>query len=160
MSLRRDRFGGELRSRAQKVGEYVADVDASGRDIPRKNAPKERHKFEQTVLPEKEDLEIKRTIKVLAKGSNLRKTIALHRLFIAKQARRKPVPSMFLANFEYRDVIREHKEELAKSAQQKAEEEQTRIKAYWSRKARKLPPARPRRLPLKHPANLWLPHAI
>jgi ribosomal protein S4 len=160
MSLRRDRFGGELRSRAQKVGEYVADVDDFGRNIPRKNAPKERHKFEQAVLPEKEDLEVKRTIKVLAKGSNLRKTIALHRLFIAKQARRKPVPSMFLANFEYRDVIREHKEELAKSTQQKAEEEQAKVKAYWSRKARKLPPVRPRRLPLKHPANLWLPHAI
>jgi len=153
MSLRRDRFGGELRSRPQQVGEYVADVDADGRDIRRANAPRERHKF-QRILPEKEDTEIKKTNRILKYGSASSKTIALHRLQIASQARRKPVPTMRLANYEYRDVIREHKEEKAKSAKQKTEEEQARVVAYWARKAKRLAPVRPRRLPLKHPANL------
>lgn len=130
MGLRRDRFGGELKTRAQQVGEYVADVDDFGRDIPRKKAPKERHKFQQKILLEKEDPELRRTSRILKYGSTTRKTIALHRLQIAEQARRKPVPNMRLANYEYRDVIREHKEEKAKSAQQKADEEQARVKAY------------------------------
>jgi len=159
MTLRRDRFGGELRSRPQQVGEYVADVDDLGKDISRKNAPKERHKF-QRILPETKDSEISKTDRILKYGSISSKTIALHRLQIARQARRKPVPTMRLANYEYRDVIREHKEEKVKSAKQKEEEEQARIKVYWARKAKNLPPARPRRLPFKHPANLWLPHVI
>jgi hypothetical protein len=37
---------------------------------------------------------------------------------------------MWLANYEYRDVIREHKEEAAKPPKQRAEEEQARIAAY------------------------------
>lgn len=159
MSLRRDQFGGELRSRSQQVGEYVADVDATGRDIPRSDAPKERHKF-QKIMPEIEDTEINKTNRILKYGSLVSKTVALHRLQIASQARRKPVPSMRLANYEYRDVIREHKEEKAKSPKQRMEEEQARIAAYWLRKSKRLSPIRARRLPLKHPANLWLPHVI
>lgn len=159
MTLRRDRFGGEIRSQPQQVGEYVADVDDQGRDIPRKKAPRERHKF-QRILSQRVDGEIKKTDRILKRGSPLDKTIALHRMLISGQARRKPVPTMRLANYEYRDVIREHKAEKAKSTKQKAEEEQARVKVYWARKAKKLPPVRPRRLPLKHPANLWLPHVI
>lgn len=159
MSLRRDQFGGELRSRSQQVGEYVADVDAAGRDIRRSDAPKERHKF-QKIMPEIEDTEINKTNRILKYGSSTLKTVALHRLQIATQARRKPVPSMRLANYEYRDVIREHKEEKAKSPKQRMEEEQARVTAYWLRKSKRLLPTRTRRLPLKHPANLWLPHVI
>jgi len=70
------------------------------------------------------------------------------------------MPGIRLANYEFRDVIREHKENKAKSPKQKKEEEETRVKAYWARKAKKLPPERLKRLPLKHPANLWLPHTI
>jgi ribosomal protein S4 len=162
MTLRRDRFGGELRSRPQQVGEYVAEVDSLGRDIRRKDAPRERHKFQKImpVLPIEKDPEIKKTNKVLKRGSATDKIITKHRMIIAGQALRKPVPTMRLANYEYRDVIREHKDNKAKSSKQKAEEEQSRVKAYWSRKAKKLPPLRPLRLPLKHPANLWLPHVI
>jgi hypothetical protein len=159
MSLHPDRFGGELRSRPQQVGEYVPEVDAYGRDIRRKKAPKERHKF-QRILPEIKDRAILQTDRILKRGSSSDKVIAIHRLRISAQARRKPVPTMRLANYELRDVIREHREEKAKSAKQKAEEEAVRVKAYWARKAKKLPPIRPRRLPLKHPANLWLPHVI
>ena len=152
MALRRDRFGGELRSRPQQVGQYVADVDDQGRDIPRSSALKERHKF-QRILPEIKDTEINKTARILKYGSITSKTIALHRLQIARQARRKPAPTMRLANYEYRDVIREHKVERVKSVKQKAEEEQARIKVYWARKTKNLPPVRQRRLPLKHPAN-------
>jgi len=132
MTLRRDRFGGELRSRTQQVGEYVAEVDASGRDIPRKNAPLERHKFQKImpVLPVIRDPEYKKTDRVLKRGPLSSKIVARHRLEITEQARRKPVPSMRLANYEYRDVIREHKAEKAKSAKQRAEEEQLRVQAY------------------------------
>ncbi len=154
MSLRPDRLGGELRSRPQKVGEYVAEVDAKGRDIRRKDAPKERHKFQQKILPSVKEMEIKKTNRVLKRGPVIDRIVTRHRLGITREARRKPVPTLRLANYEYRDVIREHKENKAKSAKQKEEEEALRVKAYWVRKAKKLPPVRPRRLPLKHPANL------
>lgn len=129
MTLRRDRFGGEIRSRPQQVGEYVAEVDASGRDIRRKDAPKERHKF-QRIMPEGKDREIQKTARILKGGSRSSKLIAIHRLQIADQARRKPIPTMRLANYEYRDVIREHKADKAKSPKQKEEEEQARVKTY------------------------------
>ena len=129
MTLRRDRFGGEIRSRPQQVGEYVAEVDASGRDIRRKDAPKERHKF-QRIMPEGKDREIQKTAQILKSGSRSSKLIAIHRLQIADQARRKPIPTMRLANYEYRDVIREHKADKAKSLKQKEEEEQARVKTY------------------------------
>lgn len=156
MTLRRDRFGGELRSQTQQVGEYVAEVDDFGRDIPRKVAPRERHKFQRLmpVVPIDKDPEVKKTDRILKRGALSSKIVARHRLEIARQARRKPVPSMRLANYEYRDVIREHRAEKAKSVKQKTEEEEARVKEYWARKAKKLPPIRPRRLPLKHPANL------
>jgi ribosomal protein S4 len=163
MGLRRDRYGGELRSIPQQVGEYVAEVDAQGRDIKRKDAPaRERHKYQELmpVLSPERDPEIKKTNKNLKRGSAVTQMITRHRLQIAAEARRKPVPTMRLANYEYRDVIREHKENYAKSAKQKEEEEKARVTAYWARKAKKLPPVRPKRLPLKHPANLWLPHVI
>ena len=159
MSLRRDRFGGELRTRPQQVGEYVADVDALGQDIKRKDALKERHKY-QKLTTASGDVEIKKTNRVLKRGQASSKLVARHRLGIAEQARRKPVPTMRLANYEYRDVIKEHNENRAKSAKQKEEEEALLVKQYWARKEKKLPPLRPRRLPLKHPANLWLPHVI
>jgi len=158
-ALRPDRFGGELRSRAQQVGEYVADVDAEGRDIKRKNAPRERHKF-QKVLPIVMDPEIKKTNKILRKGSRLDRSLARQRLRISRQAARKPMPGIRLANYEFRDVLREYKENKSKSMKQRKEEEELRVKAFWARKAKKLPPLRPKRLPLKHPANLWLPHVI
>ena len=159
MTLRPDRFGGELRSRQQQVGEYVAEVDAEGQDVRRKDAPKERHKY-QKILPSIKDAELLKTNTLLKRASVITKVVTRHRLGITKEARRKPVPSLRLANYEYRDVIREHKENKAKSAKQRQEEEQAQVAEYWSRKAKKLPPERPRRLPLKHPANLWLPHII
>jgi len=56
--------------------------------------------------------------------------LARQRLKIAKQARRKPMPTMRLANYEYRDVIREHKANKAKSIKQRQAEEQQQVKAY------------------------------
>jgi hypothetical protein len=133
MGLRTDRYGGELRSVPQQVGEYVSDVDADGRDIKRKDAvSKERHKYQEimpTVSPER-DPEIKKTNKNLKRGSAVTQMITRHRLKIAAEARRKPVPTMRLANYECRDVIREHKENYAKSAKQKEEEEKARVEAY------------------------------
>jgi ribosomal protein S4 len=162
MSIRFDRYGGQLRSQPQQVGEYVAEVDAFGRDIPRKKAPRERHKYQKIMpsVPVDKDPEIKKTDRILKHGSATSKIVVRHRLEIARQARRKPIPSMRLANYEYRDAIREHKAEKVKSIKQREEEERARVKTYWARKAKKLPPIRPRRLPLKHPANLWLPHVI
>lgn len=127
--MRPDRFGGELRARQQQVGEYVPDVDAYGRDIKRKDAPKERHKF-QRILPKVVDPEIKKTNKILKKGSRLDRSLVRQRLRISRQATRKPVPGIRLANYEFRDVIREHKENKAKSVKQKRDEEEQRVKAY------------------------------
>lgn len=114
------------------MGEYVAEVDEFGRDIPRKNAPRERHKFQKImpVVPVNKDPEVKKTDLVLKRGPLSSKVVARHRLEIARQALRKPAPTMRLANYEYRDVIREHKSEKAKSAKQKEEEEQARVNAY------------------------------
>lgn len=56
--------------------------------------------------------------------------IVRHRLLISKMARRKPIPTMELADYEYQDVIREHEEEKAKSPKQKEEEEAARVKEY------------------------------
>lgn len=80
--------------------------------------------------------------------------MARQRQHLAKLAKRYPAPSMQQANSDYRDVVREHKEERAKSTQQKAEEEALRINEYWAHKAKKLPPIRQKRLPLKRPSNL------
>jgi hypothetical protein len=129
MTLRPDRFGGELRSRQQQVGEYVAEVDAEGRDIRRKDAPKERHKY-QKILPRVKDTELSKTDALLKRAPVSTKIVTRHRLGITKEARRKPVPSLRLANYEYRDVIREHKENKAKSVKQKQEEEEAQIKEY------------------------------
>jgi len=129
MTLRPDRFGGELRARPQQVGEYVPAVDVLGRDIPRKKAAKERHKF-QTALPAAQDHETKKTNRILKKGPIIDRMLTRQRLKISQQALRKPLPTLRLANYEYRDVIRRHKENKAKSVKQKGEEEQLRVKAY------------------------------
>lgn len=152
MNLRPDRAGGELRAREQQIGEYVADVDASGRDIPEAKATfRERFSAsEQTAAKAGASSQVKTRATSLTG----------HRLQISRIARRKPVPAMWLANYEYRDAIREHKEEKTKSKQQKAEEETARVAEYWRRKAANLPEEKPRRAPLKHPANLWLPRTI
>jgi ribosomal protein S4 len=159
MTLRPDRFGGELQARSQQVGEYVPAVDVSGRDVPRKHAAKERHTF-QNLLPTAQEHETKKTNSILKKGPIIDRMLTRQRLKISQQVLRKPLPTLRLANYEYRDVIRRHKENKAKSVKQKEEEEQLRVKAYWARKAKKLPPEKEKRLPLKHPANLWLPHII
>ena len=153
MGLRTDRFGGELRARAQRIGEYVPAVDALGRNIPQTAALRERHELK--ALPKGKDAEVRKTVRLLKRrGGVTTKILAQHRLGISKQARRKPAPTMRLANYEFRDVIREHKAEKAKPLKQKIEEEQERVRVYWERKSKKLAPEREKRLPLKHPANL------
>lgn len=123
MSLRPDRTGGELRSRDQQIGEYVAEVDDMGRDIPEaKAAFRERHPF----TPKSADQKAVSS----RSGKGATTSASSHRLQISKIARRKPIPAMWLANYEYRDAIREHKEEKAKSRKQKEEEDQTRVKEY------------------------------
>ena len=107
----------------------MPDVDASGRNIRRKNAPRERHKF-QKILPKANDPEIKKTNIILRQGPITDRILARHRLKIAKQALRKPMPTLRLANYEYRDVILEHKANKVKSVKQKQEEEGKVLAAY------------------------------
>lgn len=76
------------------------------------------------------DPEIKKTNKILKKGSRLDRSLARQRLRISRQAARKPMPGIRLANYEFRDVIREHKENKSKSVKQKKEEEEACIKAF------------------------------
>lgn len=125
--IRSDKYAGELRAREQQIGQYVPEVDSAGRDISAADAPfRERHPL--TRRPSKEDPAVKVTEKALKRGADA--AVTRHRLRISKAVQRKPVPSMWLANYEYRDVIREHKEELAKSPKQRAEEQQAGVIAY------------------------------
>jgi ribosomal protein S4 len=157
MSLRPDAVGGELRSREQQVGEYVAEVDDEGRDILEKDAPfRERHSL--AVRNTKFKSFTKRTAGELLSPVAL--LLKKQRLRISQIARRKPIPSMWLANYECRDAVREYNAEKVKPRKQKEEEEQERVKGYWARKLKNLPEEKPRRAPLKHPANLWLPRVI
>jgi len=82
------------------------------------------------VLPKVNDPEIKKTNTILKQRPITDRLLARQRLKIAKQALRKPMPTMRLANYEYRDVIREHKANKAKSIKQRQEEEQQQVKAY------------------------------
>ena len=85
MSLRPDRTGGELRARDQQIGEYVAEVDDMGRDIPEAKA----------VFRERHALTARNGVKTLATASvSPAAPVASHRLRISKLARRKPVPAM------------------------------------------------------------------
>ena len=82
------------------------------------------------MLPKVNDPEIKKTNTILKQRPITDRLLARQRLKIAKQALRKPMPTMRLANYEYRDVIREHKANKAKSIKQRQEEEQQQVKAY------------------------------
>jgi hypothetical protein len=97
--------------------------------VRRKDAPRERHKF-QKLIPKVKDTELTKTDKLLKKAPLSDRVVTRHRLQIAGEARRKPVPGLRLANFEYRDVIRQHKENKAKSKKQKEEEERARVKEF------------------------------
>ena len=129
MSLRPDRYGGELRSRSQQVGEYVPDVDEKGRSIPKKFALKERHKFKK-ILPTVADREVLKTNKILKSGTLAERLLVRQRLRITRQAIRKPLPGLRLANYEFFDVIRKHKLNKKKSRKEQEVEAAAKIKAF------------------------------
>lgn len=146
MNLRKDSLGGEIRAKSQRVGEYVPETDAAGKDIPEyASTHRERHPLQPVK---------KNKLKSILKNKQKKNDpIFKQRLRISKIARRKPVPTMWLANYEFYDIIREYKAERAKSRAQKQAEAAAKVKTYWERRAKKLPPEKPKRAPFKHPAN-------
>lgn len=143
--IRGKRPEGELALIEQQIGQYVAEVDDRGVDIPEDKAPfREREEFVPNKI-------VEGVVKPVKKGP--RRQLALQRRAVSLEARRKPVPTMWLANHEYRSVLREVEETLAKTPAQLLEEEQNKVKEYWRRKKAGLPQLKERRLPLKHPAD-------
>lgn len=115
---------------------------------PRKKASREKPKSSKATLTKD-----KLARKVWEFGAAERKLAAQQRRQLTRLAALHPRPSRRLAHSQYREAIQKHKEEKAKSAQQKADEERARIAEYWSRRTNKLPTEQRPRLPLKHPAN-------
>jgi hypothetical protein len=128
-------------AREQQVGEYVAEVDADGKDILEKESP----------FREREALVIKKSMrKPIGRVGNSP---------LGKLLRRKPIPAMWLAEHEYRATLREAQAEMKKSRKEIIAEEAARIKEWNLREKEGRPHEKPRRLPLKHPSNSWLPHS-
>jgi hypothetical protein len=78
-----------LRDIEQQVGEYVADVDETGADIPKERAPHELEPLQ--VRPQPRDSEIAKT-KNLIRNRKI-PAVTKHRLAISMQARKKPIPT-------------------------------------------------------------------
>lgn len=147
-------LAGELRAREQQIGEYVADVDDSGRDIPQERALRERHAFVSRPaqkLPE---------LNKVARARGLDKTFARQRLKVSKWVRRKPIPTLWLANYECNEFMKEYAQDKTKKSVERVADEHARTLAAHKRRVRGLPPEQPKREPLKVPALYWLPHII
>ena len=102
------RLAGEIRAVEQQIGQYVSDVDERGKDIPYSKAKRERHAFAPGPQPKLTELKLLSRVKAAARP------FVRQRLKISKTLRRKPIPAMWLANYEYNDFWREFKEERAK----------------------------------------------
>jgi ribosomal protein S4 len=149
-------LSGELPARARRVGEYVAEVDEYGKDIPEHLAPRERHAPLESQKHKKSPKysQPKRT------RSGLAGLFEMERLRISGLLRRKPVPTMWLANYECNEFMKEYAQEKAKSPEQRAEELRLEARAYHERKRKGLPEERPRREAFKQPALHWLPRPV
>jgi len=149
------RLAGELRPVEQQIGEYVPDVDAQGKDISYAKARGvERHTYAPRPQPKLTEL------KLLSRVCGPARAFVRQRLEISKSVRRKPIPTMWLANYEYNDFWREFKEEKAKSLEQRREEVKTKRQEALARAAKGLPPKRNRRHALKIPPLPKLPKLI
>jgi hypothetical protein len=104
-------LAGELRAREQQIGEYVPNVDAHGRDVllgeedapltsvgSRRSRFRERHAFAPRPQPKLTELA---RAKRAQRGAL--KPFVHQRLQISKSLRKKPIPMMWLANYEYND---------------------------------------------------------
>lgn len=132
----------------------MADVDAGGRDIPQVRALRERHEYAPRPTQKLSELN------KIASARGLDKTFARQRLKVSKWVRRKPIPTLWLANYECNEFMKEYAEEKTKTPQQRVEDAQARTLAAHKRRIRGLPPEQARREPLKVPALHWLPHII
>jgi ribosomal protein S4 len=154
--IKTDNIGGEVGSIDQQIGQYVPEVDDLGQDIPEEEAEfverEPRAETPASVVTVSED-------ENLVPAGRHRKVIA-QRLKISREARRKPIPAMWLANHEFKSVIAEIEAEREKSHKQLLEEEQAKVTEYWRRKKAGEPQVKPRRPALKHPADHWLPAVV
>jgi hypothetical protein len=144
-----------LRPIEQQIGEYVPDVDVRGKDIPYTKARAlERHKYSPRPQPKLTE------VKLLSRVRGSARFFVRQRLEISKSLRRKPIPAMWLANYEYNDFWREFKEEAAKPLKQKREEAKLKQQEALARAAQGLPLERKRRYALKMPPFPQLPKII
>ena len=98
-------------------------MDEQGFDIPESQAPfREREEF----VPAKATDAV--VIEPIVPGR--RALLAAQQRAVSVEARRKPVPTMWLANHEYRGVLKEVEGNLLKTPEQLVEEEQTRVREY------------------------------
>jgi len=117
------RPAGQLPLIEQQIGQYVAEVDEQGFDIPESQAPfREREEF----VPAKATDAV--VIEPIVPGR--RALLAAQQRAVSVEARRKPVPTMWLANHEYRGVLKEVEGNLLKTPEQLVEEEQAKVREY------------------------------
>jgi hypothetical protein len=154
---KQDKYGGELQNIEQQIGEYVADVDAAGVSVPAPLARPEREAL--SPRPQPADPEVER-IKKLKERSITLHPLTKNRLRISTQARKKPIPAMWLANHECRVAVAAAEKEKAMLPKERAERAAEKSKAYWARRKAGKGELREPRDPLKYPANHWLPHAL
>jgi ribosomal protein S4 len=150
---RRPRLRGELPAIPRHVGEYVPEVDEFGKDIPELLAPRERHAPLVSQKPRKQ----RKHLRLKKYSPGLAGLFERQRLRISELLRRKPVPTMWLANYEYNEFMKEDSAERKKSWAEKVEERRLADKAERVRIRKGLPKERPLREAFKQPALHWLP---
>lgn len=128
----------------------MADVSRDGKDISRSQAKAERE--ELSIRPQPKDPEAERIARLKKKGVSLH-PITKSRLRVSAEARRKPIPSMWLANHECRVALAAAEKEKAMSPKERAEKRAEKLKAAWTRVKARQKPERQQRGPLKYPAN-------
>lgn len=121
--MRGKRPAGQLPLIEQQIGQYVAEVDDQGRDIPEAQALfREREEFAPAKIVD--------NAAVLPIAPGPRALLAIQQRAVSVEVRRKPVPTMWLANHEYRGVLKEVEANLLKTPEQLVAEEQAAVKDY------------------------------
>jgi hypothetical protein len=137
---------GEDMGREQQVGEYVAEVDAEGKDILEEDAVF-REREPQTV-PSPAPV-----ISFIVEDNSPASVLALERSVISREAQTKPIPSMWLADHEFQHELRLVAEYQGKSVQQRQDEARTEAAEARALRYAGEPPIRPIRPPLKQPSD-------
>lgn len=87
-------LAGELPMREQQIGEYVADIDTRGQDIPESKALRERHDFAPRAAANRNKLRKLKKSNRPKREATLDRTLKGQRLKVSRWVRRKPIPTL------------------------------------------------------------------